>query len=797
MEQYFLDTTIDELYHDRILSTRAYRELENNGIFALGDVANKLIKNKNGVPRVKNVGQQNSDLLIDLFNKIDVNEPISPEQHSYLLLPDNVRKIVDRSFNQISNDIEFGSVILRHYNSSYDLFIKFIAYNGTILDFVENLSCDDYRKLRTAYLLYCKNIKKDLETESLTNSMYYKLFNRSFTVMYANPIQVPMDIVTENLSEKQSSFIQRKYEEICRSVLSTRALNFCQKHLSNFRNVIPYFDKEDIVSDFLHKATMSSTNKEIVKMLSAFKASFMEYHKADDFLIDELVIKEEYPFLSKEEMSFVLNHLHEYGKKPMLFLLYKYMTTSQDVSNRTFCLTYGLYDGKGKTTKELANSFHLSGSRIRQMLTELEVFENPILFDKEWANYVIPQDYLLVSSTFYADLSKRENLNVPFTVFGRLLSLKFDVKIDTLMGNEIIIINDYLKRANLHKYFSYIGSLINGVHYNDDYYSMQEIVNDQLGLYDSVMIPLTQSILQLQGNVTFVDDIFMVNKNKTDIVAQLELCLSQENRPLSLESLFSKFKENNPVSPCEQPSQIKTYIKKSKKIVPIGNQGVYGLQEWSQINFNNIRGTIEAFLKEAKSPVKIDEILKFVQQHFPNTNSRSIMTSLDNDESGRFVRFENNCYGLRSMSYNPSFVIYNKIHNYTLDERISQFESFCEVNHRFPLLEYSDETESSLSRWYGRIRSGLVKLNKRQKDRLESIVRRYELMCYPKSKTELLFLENCKKYIDYIVQHDKRPPASHPLAIWLCRTRRIAHRFNDIRNIELEKLLDFISKKGF
>ena len=130
------------------------------------------------------------------------------------------------------------------------------------------------------------------------------------------------------------------------------------------------------------------------------------------------------------------------------------MTTSQDMSNRTFCLTYGLYDGKGKTTKELANSFYLSGSRIRQILTELEVVENPILFDKEWANYVIPQDYLLVSSTFYTDLSKRENLNIPFTAFGRLLSLKFDVKIDTLMGNEIIIINDFLKRANLHDYFS-------------------------------------------------------------------------------------------------------------------------------------------------------------------------------------------------------------------------------------------------------------------------------------------------------------------------------------------------------
>ena len=178
-------------------------------------------------------------------------------------------------------------------------------------------------------------------------------------------------------------------------------------------------------------------------MLSAFKASFMEYHKADDFLIDELVIKEEYPFLCKDERVFILEFTNEFGYKPLFFILYKYLTTSHGTFETIFCRRYGLYEGREEYPGEICKDYNLSEARIRQILSDCSIVNKcDILHDKDWEMYDIPTTYIIESSSFFLDITVKEKIKISIKSFGALLSLKFNVKIDKANGNDIILINE-------------------------------------------------------------------------------------------------------------------------------------------------------------------------------------------------------------------------------------------------------------------------------------------------------------------------------------------------------------------
>ena len=216
------------------------------------------------------------------------------------------------------------------------------------------------------------------------------------------------------------------------------------------------------------------------------------------------------------------------------------------------------------------------------------------------------------------------------------------------------------------------------------------------------------------------------------------------------------------------------------------------MREWKNINYNGIRGTIENILIESDEPIHIDVLLDKVKEYFPTTNFRSILTSLENEETGRFVRFENNYFGLSCKSYASSFVLYDKIRIYSFNERISQLESFCELNKRFPILFYSNDTETSLSRWLSRVQAGLIKISNKQKIMFEEMVHKYEEMNYPKSKTEISFRENCNRYLNYVKKNKKLPPSRHKLHLWMYRTKNVIHTFNDTRKVDFDNLLKII-----
>ena len=797
MENFYFDTTIDELYKEGHISIRAYHELENNGIFTLGDVNSRIIKNNRNLPIVKGMGRITSSLLLDILANVDWKNQISPDKHCYMSLSDKEREIVEKSFVKIINDNKFGQIVQRLYKSSCEIFVKLFTSSSSLIDYIDDLSYNEYKQLRTACLQYCKVIISCLLEDGLDNCITYKVFSRNYALLYSTPISVPYDKMINGISEKLSFFLQRKYEEVCLNTMSSRALNFQKQYLPNFKDAILFFDKDEIISSIKPDATMIATNKEIVTMLHEYKDIFLKHINDDDDSLIDLNIMDEYPFLCKDERVFILEFTNEFGYKPLFFILYKYLTTSHGTFETIFCRRYGLYEGREEYPGEICKDYNLSEARIRQILSDCSIVNKcDILHDKDWEMYDIPTTYIIESSSFFLDITVKEKIKISIKSFGALLSLKFNVKIDKANGNDIILINDTLKNVNLNIYFDSINNIINSIYYDNKCIPLTNFIIEKCGIIDNSIIALTKEIFANCNSISFDNNIMIIKKNKIDIASELERILLQANEPLRLDILFSRLKETFPEIKYEYPSQIKIYIQKSQNIEPIGKQCIYGLREWKQINFNCIRGTIENLLLESEKPMPIDELLCKVKEYFPNTNIRSVFTSLENEETGRFVRFENNYFGLSCKSYDSSFILYDKIRIFTVNERISQLEAFCELNERFPILFYSNDTETSLSRWLSRVKAGLIKINNMQKIKLNKTIRKYEELNYPQSKTEIIFKDNCIRYMNYVNDNKKLPPSSHQLQLWMYRTKKALHTFNDTRKLDFENLLKFISDKG-
>lgn len=797
MEHYYLDTTIDELYQEGHISLRVYHDLENNGIYSIGDVNSKIIKSNRNLPIVKGVGRNTSNFLLELSHKVEQNCPISPDKRSWTMLSNKEREISEKSYKQIINDTNYGPVVQRFYKSSYMIFIQSLAYSSSLVEYIDNMACNEYQLLRTAYLHYSKLMVNYLLKEGLDNRLIYKVFSRNHALLYSTPIIIPYEKMVNKISVNLSSYLQRKYDEICINMLSTRALNFKKQYLPNFKDTILFWDKDEVVSQIIPDTTMISTNNEIVNMLSEFKDFYLKHINDDDESLIEMNIMDEYPFLSHDERVFILDFKNEFGYKPLLYILYKYLTTSNESFEKIFCRRYGLNGGNEELSREIAMDYNLSETRIRQILSDYsKVNELPIIYDKDWDKYDIPYTYIMESSQFFIDITTREKINLSITSLGALLSLKYKVKTITVNGNYIILINDILQNINLSNYFNYINSLINSVHFEDKCISLKNIIIEKCGVFDNSIIALTKKIFANYISISFENDSILIKKNKIDIVSELEVILQQANEPLKLDVLFSRLKEKFPEIIYDNSFQIKPYIQKSSNIEPIGKQGIYGLREWKNINYNGIRGTIENILIESDEPIHIDVLLDKVKEYFPTTNFRSILTSLENEETGRFVRFENNYFGLSCKSYASSFVLYDKIRIYSFNERISQLESFCELNKRFPILFYSNDTETSLSRWLSRVQAGLIKISNKQKIMFEDMVHKYEEMNYPKSKTEISFRENCNRYLNYVKKNKKLPPSRHKLHLWMYRTKNVIHTFNDTRKVDFDNLLKIISDMG-
>lgn len=213
-------------------------------------------------------------------------------------------------------------------------------------------------------------------------------------------------------------------------------------------------------------------------------------------------------------------------------------------------------------------------------------------------------------------------------------------------------------------------------------------------------------------------------RNLSDVVYEI---LQTKGEPMHLEDIFIQYKKIMPEHKYTQENnanKLRPYLQKHPDIAPIKRSSTYMLKEWKHIRSGHIRDAIREFLSEQKLPQTVDAIFEYVLQYFPETNSKSVSSSMSSHDD--FIKFQNGLFGLSKKEYPADYkIIDSDGERKTFEQRLTDLEKFIVENDHFPFSSSEDQEEEALNRWWNRVIKGKQIINQKQKVEVDRIKATY------------------------------------------------------------------------
>ena len=238
-------------------------------------------------------------------------------------------------------------------------------------------------------------------------------------------------------------------------------------------------------------------------------------------------------------------------------------------------------------------------------------------------------------------------------------------------------------------------------------------------------------------------------ENVSDIIYDI---LKSNGDPLTIDELYQSIDRIYP-NRYKSSASIKSIIGHDSRLCSVGENNLVALIDWDHVKIGSIRTIIVQFLEQYDEPKLAKDIVSYVQKYRDTTyNSiRSTMAS-----GSQFVQFRGGYFGLSWKQY-PEVYSFDKNEQAFFD-RIQEFDQFLQEYHHFPFYS-SNPQETVLHEWWINIKSN-KKLSKSQTRELKMIEAKYKDL--PKKKKHFQWIENCKRYSNFIQINHRRPSMDNP-----------------------------------
>lgn len=594
------------------------------------------------------------------------------------------------------------------------------------------------------------------------------------------------------INEIHDLFFTKEFNRIL-GKLSVRGRNTFNSMFKGYRDLLFFFDvsEKDFKKEFSGK---KKTADELYKFLIDFKRIYDQYSILDDSLIEQIIFKDKYPFLLTPELDFVKSKEHSLGRTPMLYVVKSFFNSATDRHTCMFEEYYGITNNIPKTLDEIAEEYLYSRERVRQILSKYIVPQNIInIGDECWQYYIdILPPVICENSPSFCQLVNEEELDTDFTAFTGLLCCTLGY--DTLVfHNKVFLVHEGVK-VEVRNAINAISSVFEEKYTADTRFNLSQVFQIHKPSSKSLYILL----IKLMYNINIQDDgIFVIPQGRISIEDEIIDILESYGEPLNIETIFGFFKEKYPEHKFNDPKCLRSYIIGSTRILSRGKSGFYGLKEWDFYT-GTIRDYAYEMLENEIIPMSDDILVKKVLELFPDSNHKSIISSLLSDSKNRFVHFQNSSMGIASKQYNKSFI--PCVAQIPFEVRIRDLYNFLEKYQRYPFSD-GGEFESSLHRWL--MRYFLPKQDKNSPEyvMVMEVLEKYDLC--PHNEKEYKFLNQCNEYKHFITMHYCMPkPKSEnifekDLANWFLKAHSKIDSYKDNRSKYYNDLLCFLSDYGF
>ncbi len=284
------------------------------------------------------------------------------------------------------------------------------------------------------------------------------------------------------------------------------------------------------------------------------------------------------------------------------------------------------------------------------------------------------------------------------------------------------------------------------------------------------------------------------NKERSPFDVVYEI-LQTSGEPMHLEDIFIEYKKTMPEHKYTQENnseRLRPYLQKHDDITFRKRSSVFLLKKWGHVRSGTIRDNITEFLSANDLPQTIESISEYILQHFPETNQKSILSSMFSGKN--FAQFKNNLFGLVNKKYPFGYELSDQqeVIRKSFEQRMLDLELFIVEEGHFPFDSSEKCKESSLGRWWYRIINNKQHINDKQQNEVNRIKVQYAE--YETNKSKYEWNLNYNKLKCFILENRRLPSYNSDEKFLYGWFRRVKKDFenNDLTKEQRQKYIDII-----
>lgn len=646
---------LEYYYQEGMISYRALNVCKAFGIVTVGDLIRyhhegNLRKLRNCGPytiqEYENViGLVNYKYAVQLLEKLD----------SYQDLPEKLKEIIVEHYKRPLLDFSLDCIKL-----FYDTFGDCKAFYTFFFCNQKDL-CERFNGLKSRELKhYCYQLLSDIHSairkEGLDDTYTYELLVMARAIIwfcdetFAAELQVKDPTLAMRRRALVTDFENRAEQHLGRYDLK----EVRQKLIPTYLKALGLFQHTDReIDDLWYKLSCWRYSHRVLTLLIAeLKETLFWYEGISGDELGKSIVANNYRYLTEEQTCFVAGFHKQYGYYPMFFLLREYLMKTTDKFEWTFAKATGIYDGKPKTLEEIAKEMGYSKPTVRSYYVRAPRY---LFRDKGWLYYKFLTDLVIPDvDELYKSVVENEKVNIPFESFAKICTDGFGLKL-AKVNDKHFFVNDQLHVSVIYKACSTINAINNRIKGETCSIPLGNVLDDApVELRGVHMKALPVIISKAYGLAVDEDKNIIFQPQGIDVIYELTEILRKKGKPMELEELYKAFIKRQPEAKDMSMEYFKGKISRAETIKPIGKSMRYALTEWEHVYRGTIRQLVADVLKEAKTPLHIDKIMKKVLKVYPHTNKRSVAWSLKQDEA-RFAKFGEGIYGLVDKQYSKKF----------------------------------------------------------------------------------------------------------------------------------------------
>jgi hypothetical protein len=649
-----LKTPIERYYELGMISSRAFNICKAADIGTVGDLI--LCHHEGGLRKLRNCGPYtvkefegvmglvNREHAVQLLEKLDRYED----------LPESLKSIIVAHYKRTLLDFSLDC-IRRFYDTFGDCKAFYSFFFRGLNDLAARFNNLGSWELKHYCYQLLTEIHSSFREKALDNTYTYELVVMARAILWFcdDDFAAELEVKDWGLRVRRKALLEDFHE---------RASQLINAAASVRRYLIPDYSRSvammqlsegEVKSKLLEIRAWGHTYRTIFLFLAELKETLYRYESIDGDELGHTVVANKYCYLKEEQVGFVAGFYKQYGYYPMFFLLRERLATTKERVERIFAMATGLCDGHPKNLAEIGKEMECTRERVRQLmvLAPKELFK-----DRGWTRYQLHSTSVVSEiDDLFLDVVEKEKVNISFETFAMVYTEVFPMKLAKV--NDLrFLINNRLNVRVINKVGGEVSKQNRRVRSGIDFIQLEDLLKDiPDDKKDDYRQALPVIITKAYGLVVDEKGNIVLPPNGVDVIFELTEILRSKGRPMSMKELYAALIKRCPEVKHKSFEHVRGKVLRSDALIPIGKSSRYTLAEWDHVYRGSIRELVADILKNAKTPMHIDKIMKKVLREYPHTTKKNVVTSINKDEA-RFVLYGNGFYGLVGRKYGRKYV---------------------------------------------------------------------------------------------------------------------------------------------